>query len=191
MLTHQNITMFVNWPWLWPAVVAMGTVLGSLVAYDAALSKRRFTSNSVALVGSLRRDRLLSEWERRTLLFLKHHVRSGYHICPQVRLADMVQSSASTRKALILALNGVQRKSVDFVLVSEESGQAVLAIELDDKTHDKPHRQKRDMYVNAVFRQIDIPLIRVRPGQKIHLPVELSRDKGLENESYKKNQSKD
>lgn len=163
--------------WLGNALVFAGVLGITVAAYAPRRSRRsrRSRRNSGDFVQCLREDRLLSEWERRVLLSLKRQVRVGYHICPQVRLADMVQVSAPSRKAHILALNGVQRKSVDFILVSEESGQAVLGIELDDKTHDRPDRRLRDLYVNSVFRQIGVPLLRVRPGQRIELPDALRR----------------
>ncbi|WP_291366582.1 DUF2726 domain-containing protein [Acetobacter sp. UBA5411] len=126
-------------------------------------------------IDCLSRDRLLTEWERRSLQIIKRQLRTGYHVCPQVRLADLVQVSAPDRKTYFQAATQVQRKSIDFVVVSEETGEAAFAIELDDKTHDRPDRRRRDICVNAVFKQIGIPLLRYRPNMSISIPREYSR----------------
>lgn len=138
-------------------------------------------------ISCLSRDRLLSEWERRSLLILKRQLRKGYHVCPQVCLADLIQVHARDRKTYFQASLQVQRKSIDFVVVSEETGEVALAIELDAKTHDLPRRQRRDVCVNAVFEQIGVPLLRFRPHMPVRLPDEYCRMDG-HTEAGKKNE---
>lgn len=129
---------------------------------------------------SLSRDTLLTEWERRTLPRLKNRIRDGFHVCPQVRLADLVKVKASSRSAYLKGASGLQRKSIDFIIVCEKTGDAVLGIELDDKTHNKPDRKKRDIYVNQVFQTIGVPLLRVTPQDRINLPDFLCTEKSPE-----------
>lgn len=120
---------------------------------------------------------LLTEWEVQSLLDLNRRVRSGFHVCPQVRLADLVRVDAPSFRERLRASYGVQRKSIDFIIVCEETREAVLGIELDDKSHDRPDRQKRDLYVEAVFEKIAVPLLRVKPYTKIELPEWLEKNR--------------
>jgi hypothetical protein len=56
----------------------------------------------------------------------------------------------------------LSQKHVDFVLYDSFSTRIVAAIELDDRSHDRPERQRRDSFVDSVFAAVRIPLIRVR-----------------------------
>ena len=47
--------------------------------------------------------------------------------------------------------NKIARKHVDFRLCDPESLRPLLAIELDDSSHNRPDRQARDEFVDGVF----------------------------------------
>ena len=53
-------------------------------------------------------------------------------------------------------------KSVDFVICDVLTLDPVAAIEVDDKSHLLPERQQRDAFVNALFLEIGLPLMRVK-----------------------------
>ena len=114
---------------------------------------------------------LLTRWELAALGEMRHELPPSLHICPQVRLADLLTIrplDAAIRQA---ALNRVAMKSVDFVVI-DSSGRALLVVELDDRTHLRAERQKRDALVDAVLGQCGIPIRRVRPGQRVGaLPI--------------------
>lgn len=56
--------------------------------------------------------------------------------------------------------NKINRKSIDFVLVNKENCKIKLCIELDDPTHYKKKRQERDTFINELFQELEIPLLR-------------------------------
>ena len=56
--------------------------------------------------------------------------------------------------------NKIASKSIDFVLVNPENCRIKLCIELDDTTHNSPNRIERDNFINELFRQLDIGLLR-------------------------------
>jgi very-short-patch-repair endonuclease len=64
------------------------------------------------------------------------------------------------------ALNRAASKSVDFVIVGHAGG-VVLVIELDNRSHDRPDRMRRDQEVRAVLAHCGVLLVRVRPGQQV------------------------
>lgn len=112
---------------------------------------------------------LLSAWERRALLSIRAQVPTGFYICPQVRLADMLHINAQDALSGKVALSKVASKSVDFAIVELATGNVVLVVELDDKTHDRPDRRERDVFVNAVLDRSGIPIRRFRPSTAIQI----------------------
>ena len=76
----------------------------------------------------------------------------------KVRLADIVTcSDAAWRRGMGSA---IAQKHLDFVLCDRHTTQFLLAIELDDRSHDRPDRRKRDEFVNRVLAQAGVALIR-------------------------------
>lgn len=113
---------------------------------------------------------LLTEWERRALLTFRAQLPTGFYLCPQVRLADMVEIVVDTRR-YPEALNRVAGKSVDFVVIELATGRPVIAIELDDKSHNEFNRQQRDRFVNELMEALSIPLRRFTPSMRGHRTI--------------------
>jgi len=90
-------------------------------------------------------------------------------IFPMVRLADIAQVDKRTKKWQA-AFNKIQSKHVDFVLCDKDTLQIKIIIELDDRTHDRPDRQKRDIFVDYVMSQCNYQILHITPGQKFTLP---------------------
>lgn len=80
-------------------------------------------------------------------------------IVPQVHLSALFDHKIKGQnwKAAFSHING---KSVDFVALDVNLNVA-FAIELDDYTHNRPERVKRDKEVNAIFRSTGVPLVRL------------------------------
>ena|SRR5260370_41621474 len=57
--------------------------------------------------------------------------------------------------------NRIAQKHIDFVVTRIASSRIVAAIELDDCTHRRPTRHSRDDFLNSLFRQLRIQLVRV------------------------------
>ena len=57
----------------------------------------------------------------------------------------------------------------DLVIADVATGNPVLVIELDDKTHRREDRQARDVLVNEVLRAAGIPVIRFKPSQRVDI----------------------
>jgi uncharacterized protein DUF2726 len=60
------------------------------------------------------------------------------------------------------AFNRIAGKHVDFVLCHPRTFKPMIAIELDDSTHDRPHRRERDSFLDDLFRVIGMNLVRQR-----------------------------
>ena len=91
-----------------------------------------------------------------------------WHLCPQVRVADIVELSAAVRprtKMWWRLFNMVSQWHCDVVVVDKQTFRIVAAIELDDTSHLKKHRVRRNIILEEVMRQADIPLLRDRDSQ--------------------------
>jgi hypothetical protein len=128
------------------------------------------------IVGSrigYQRGRFLSANEKIFLRALDAALGQHYRAFAQVRLAELAwpaeRLSVSLRRR---ALHGVMAKSVDFVVCDVLSLDPVAAIEVDDPTHLLPERRARDAFVNVVFAEIGLPLLRVK-AQRSYSVAEL------------------
>jgi len=77
----------------------------------------------------------------------------------QCRVADLIDVDS---KKHFGAFNRIKSKHIDFVLVEKVSAALLCAIELDDKSHARKDRVKRDKFLDQVFAQVELPLFRFR-----------------------------
>ena len=80
--------------------------------------------------------------------------RNNLNLFSQVSLYEIINSKD------IKSFNKVKSKTIDFV-VTDINCKIKLCIELDDATHIKENRQKRDEFVVKLFNTLVIKLIRV------------------------------
>jgi len=83
-----------------------------------------------------------------------------YRIFAQVHLPTLVDHTVRGQDWRA-ALAHINRKSVDFVLCDNAYLSPKLAIELDDKSHERPDRQERDREVERILREAGVPLLRL------------------------------
>lgn len=149
-------------------------VLALLVLQSTKGSRNKRTSSekSEDLPYVLKRY-LMSKAERSFFGVLEQVTDSSkYYIFPQVSLNNLVTVEKGTGSYQTYH-NKVDRKSVDFVLFDRNAISPVLAIELDDSSHDREDRQERDAFVDRVLAKAGLPLLHVR-AQAAYDPKELA-----------------
>ncbi|PPQ34806.1 Protein of unknown function [Rhodoblastus acidophilus] len=129
-----------------------------------------------------RRGRFLSANEKKFLGALDRVVGSGHRVFVQVRLADLVdiESCGSARKDF-KARRQVFGKSVDFVICNRSTLDPIMIIEVDDASHERVERRRRDVLVDRVCAEAGLPLLRVK-ARFAYSEIELMgalRSKGL------------
>lgn len=84
----------------------------------------------------------------------------------KVRLADLLepQKGSSNWQA---SFNKICSKHTDFVLCELPQVRPVLAIELDDSSHDTQKRKERDQFVDQAFSSAKLPILHVRGSGNI------------------------
>jgi hypothetical protein len=105
------------------------------------------------------REHLLSQGELAFYHALRRAVPQHLMICPKVRLADVIHCSGEAWKQ---GFGGrISQKHLDFVIADAASTAILLAIELDDRTHQRADRQARDEFLERALSAAKVPLVRV------------------------------
>jgi hypothetical protein len=105
-------------------------------------------------------ESLLTPAEQRFYEALDNAVNGRYAILAKVRVADILKLSSKSNSARHRLFMSIACKHVDFVLVEVEDLHPVAAVELDDSSHQRADRRKRDELLNNLFARAEFPLIR-------------------------------
>lgn len=107
-----------------------------------------------------RKDYLLTRAERSFFGVLQTAIANRYLLFAKVRLADLVFIPRGTDKRQS-HFNRVQSKHIDFVLCDHDVVRPLLAIELDDSSHERADRQARDGFVDSALAAAGLPILHV------------------------------
>lgn len=126
----------------------------------AALLRDRFDIEDKPKYDYKRRNFFLSRAEHECYDALVQAVGQEYIVFAQVHLPTLLG-----HKVVGQNWNGafrhISQKSVDFVLCDKAYISPKLAIELDDKTHERSDRQDRDREVERILKSAGMPLLRL------------------------------
>lgn len=107
----------------------------------------------------IKKDYLLTPTELKFYKVLKEVTdEMELMICPQVSLYEIVNSKEYK------GFNKIARKTIDFV-ITEPNLKIKCCIELDDYTHNRQSRIKRDDFINALFEDVGIKLFHAEVKQ--------------------------
>lgn len=120
-----------------------------------------------------RKNFFLTRAEHECYDALVEAIGAEYRIFAQVHLPTLVDHTVRGQDWRA-ALAHINRKSVDFVLCDKAYLSPKLAIELDDKSHERPDRQERDREVERILREAGIPILRIENHGNFN-PSELSQ----------------
>lgn len=105
---------------------------------------------------------LLTKAEHNAWRMIAGRIPAPLILSPKVRLADIIKPARSeTSRAGRRDLAKVWAKHIDLVVFDPRDCCVVLAIEIDDSSHRRKDRCKRDDFVNAALASADIPLLRI------------------------------
>lgn len=83
-----------------------------------------------------------------------------YYIFSQVQLSRIIEPTEDTGSDRSFWLNRICRQSIDYVLVDRDAQTTLLAIELDDWTHESTKRSKADEKKDKALASAGIPILR-------------------------------
>jgi hypothetical protein len=107
-------------------------------------------------------ESLVTPAEQRFYEALDDAVAGRLMILSKVRVADLLSVTSESRSARYRIFRSIASKHVDFVLVKAKDLRPLAAIELDDSTHRRPDRRKRDELLDDLFAKAKLPLLRFK-----------------------------
>jgi hypothetical protein len=107
------------------------------------------------------RDNFLSPAELYFYQVLQTAVSDWAIVLVKVNLGDLFYASTGDYGQNMAYRNRIARKHVDFLLCDPETVRPLLAIELDDSSHNRSDRKQRDRFVDGVFAAARLPLVHV------------------------------
>ena len=112
----------------------------------------------IALRPFLRRKYLLTKAEKSFYEILRAVV-APHAVLAKIRLADLVE--ADERHLLRRSnFDHIKSRHIDFV-ICDRALSPIIAIELDDSSHQRPDRVARDRDVNRILEIAELPILRV------------------------------
>ena len=108
-----------------------------------------------------RKDFIMTKAENDFFGVLKELLQDRYQIFPQVHLDALLDQKVKGQNWKA-AFRHINSKSVDFVVCDKTYARPLLAIELDDFSHDAEDRRSRDVEVERIFENANMPLLRFR-----------------------------
>lgn len=104
---------------------------------------------------------ILTQTEAKYYRALNQATNNQYLVFSKVRIADILTPKVARKNNKIWwkAFTKISSKHVDFVLTDDQFN-VIAVIELDDSSHQRTSRRKRDQFVNAAFKSADVPIIR-------------------------------
>lgn len=108
-------------------------------------------------------DQFLTPAELSFFSVLRNVVGEQAHIAVKVGLKELFWVNTDNLSQRQTFTNKIDRKHVDFVLCEPTTMRPLVAIELDDKSHQREKVQKRDAFVDQVFEVVGLKLL--------HIPV--------------------
>jgi len=146
-------------------------ILGASILFYLVLTilnkNKRRLSSTINFNNYHLKESLLTKNEMEFYETLKKVIKEDLIIFSMVRLADIF--SIDKGKEYQSALNRINSRHVDFLLCHKDTLKPVVAIELDDKSHERSDRIKRDEFVNQLFESAGLPLLRY-PSKSRYTP---------------------
>ncbi|OHT23104.1 hypothetical protein A3Q29_21245 [Providencia stuartii] len=149
-------------------ILLIAIIFVLLVMYFIVKKYRRkleATKNKKVINDGFIRKKPLTKTELKIYHEIRRELDERYLLLSQVRLADIIM--VDTKKYRYKSaqwyarFNKISQKHCDYIVIDGVDGDVVCGIELDDHTHRQDNRINRDIQINALFKSIHIPLLRI------------------------------
>lgn len=137
------------------------------------LNLKQPNQSSADVLPYRRNQFFLTDSEKSFFGVLKSVVPDHLLIALKPRLGDVLYVPRGTKGKRSHA-NRINQKHLDFLLCDARSLNPVLAIELDDQSHQRSDRQSRDEFVDSALKAADIPILHVR-ACRAYVPLEIKQ----------------
>ena len=139
-------------------LIVLVLILLVKVSSHRSQSRKVFKNNAYSYTA---KQSLMTRTEDDFFLKLERAVDERYYVFPQVHLSSLLDHRVKGQD-WSYAFRHINGKSVDYVLCNRETLLPTYAIELDDYSHEKSDRRKRDKEVERIFEEANLPLVRFK-----------------------------
>jgi len=149
---------------------------------DKPKFEARKKENNVIYMPYKKKYYFLSKAENNFYKVLKTALKDTEHyISIKAKLTDFIIVKKHPDR--LKYFNKIRAKHVDFLICNNDKYfNPILAIELDDKSHNDYKRIKRDNFVDDVYRSIDLPIIHIKASNSYNInDIKQKIDEKLEN----------
>lgn len=155
-----------------PLIVVIGIIL-VIFFINKFTSSSSVPSADISSQPYRKKDFLLTKAERSFYEVLSLAVKNlNVQLFVKVRLADLLYLPKGTDNRQ-KHINKITSKHVDFVICGLHNLDPVIAIELDDSSHQQANRVARDEFLEKALRDAGLPLLRV-PAKESYNVQELA-----------------
>lgn len=145
-------TLFASWQfWIVILIIVIATIIVAIFFPGRPTLKEYIYRKKTSI---------MTPSEQKLFVMLVEILGDDYYVFPQVHL-DALLDYKVPGQSWFGAFKHINEKSVDFVICDKVHETPLLAIELDDDSHRREDRIKRDMVVNSIFRNAFFPLLRI------------------------------
>lgn len=138
-----------------------------IAVFVVPLLKKKDVKNNESRKESIykKRQSVMNRSEEAFFFELQKQLPNGYYIFPKMRIADIIETVSG--KDYYLKRNKILPKHVDF-LVCDSYFKPVVAIEVNGSSHNRLDRTKRDVLVNEIFKDAQLPLETINVGSNFN-----------------------
>lgn len=155
---------------LWSLMVIIG--LGIVLLYAIKiLLQRKAKAGEYKDLPYEKNPKFLSTAEKSFYKVLYQVIGKKYLIFAKVRLADIIRVKAGT-KDYCGANNKIQSKHIDFIVINPQSLEPVIAVELDDSSHNSDRAKEKDIFKDDIFDACGVRIVRFK-AQKAYTVEEI------------------
>ena len=156
------------------AITGVGSALALIILAGAIRSRQwhgKYRKSAETSYTYRRAGSLLTPTEAEFYRTLREAVGPMADIQCKVRLADLLIALEGNRGAF----NKVSQKHVDFVLCERGTLRPLVAVELDDPSHQRPDRQARDQFVDSAYRSAGLAIVHIQTQEQYNAAELLTR----------------
>ena|SRR3989339_984769 len=141
--------------WLYVLLIVIGVLVVAVKIFDLPIGQDKKKST----YRYQRKEFFMSRPEHLFFDVLVSIVGDRYYVFSQVHLSTILDNKVKGQNWRG-AFRHIDEKSVDFVICDKAYIKPLLAIELDDSSHERAGRQDRDAEVERIFKEVGLPLLR-------------------------------
>lgn len=108
-------------------------------------------------------------------ILAEYCTKNNLVLLSKVRIADFVEPiHKNNQRNFYHWFNRISAKHVDFLICDPKAFRPKAAIELDDSTHFYKTRKERDIFVDNVYRSVELPILHLWNMDEISINIKLN-----------------